>query len=173
MISSFSGEWELGLLYTTWQARREEAVHVQDRYFVGWVLKFKAEETKNDFWNWAVLNPRESAHHNQSPHSRIHQESVAQRGLGLVGLVGPFIERRTVRHVTYNHVGIFMPLCYVPVCFCSCFFSVASQSGDKSLAFVIAHEISHSWTGNLVTNRYVIWHRVIRRNAHRSPVHPT
>ncbi len=36
------------------------------------------------------------------------------------------------------------------------------QSGDKSLAFVIAHEISHSWTGNLVTNRckfYGFFHR--------------
>lgn len=27
------------------------------------------------------------------------------------------------------------------------------QAGDKSLADVVAHEISHSWTGNLVTNR--------------------
>lgn len=26
------------------------------------------------------------------------------------------------------------------------------QAGDKSLATVVAHEISHSWTGNLVTN---------------------
>ena len=26
------------------------------------------------------------------------------------------------------------------------------QAGDKSLANVIAHEIAHSWTGNLVTN---------------------
>jgi leukotriene-A4 hydrolase len=25
-------------------------------------------------------------------------------------------------------------------------------AGDKSLAAVIAHEIAHSWTGNLVTN---------------------
>lgn len=27
------------------------------------------------------------------------------------------------------------------------------QAGDRSLADVVAHEISHSWTGNLVTNR--------------------
>jgi leukotriene-A4 hydrolase len=27
-----------------------------------------------------------------------------------------------------------------------------TQSGDKSLSDVIAHEIAHSWTGNLVTN---------------------
>ena len=26
------------------------------------------------------------------------------------------------------------------------------QAGDRSLAGVIAHEIAHSWTGNLVTN---------------------
>ena len=26
------------------------------------------------------------------------------------------------------------------------------KAGDKSLANVIAHEIAHSWTGNLVTN---------------------
>lgn len=31
------------------------------------------------------------------------------------------------------------------------FFTFA-QAGDKSLATVVAHEISHSWTGNLVTN---------------------
>jgi hypothetical protein len=27
------------------------------------------------------------------------------------------------------------------------------QAGDRSLASVVVHEISHSWTGNLVTNR--------------------
>jgi aminopeptidase N len=27
------------------------------------------------------------------------------------------------------------------------------QAGDRSLSDVVAHEISHSWTGNLVTNR--------------------
>ena len=26
------------------------------------------------------------------------------------------------------------------------------KAGDRSLANVIAHEIAHSWTGNLVTN---------------------
>ncbi|CAM9119050.1 unnamed protein product [Pylaiella littoralis] len=36
---------------------------------------------------------------------------------------------------------------------CLTFVTPTLLSGDKSLAFVIAHEISHSWTGNLVTNR--------------------
>lgn len=27
------------------------------------------------------------------------------------------------------------------------------KAGDKSLADVVAHEIAHSWTGNLVTNK--------------------
>jgi len=27
------------------------------------------------------------------------------------------------------------------------------QAEDRSLADVVAHEISHSWTGNLVTNQ--------------------
>ena len=30
---------------------------------------------------------------------------------------------------------------------------ISFQAGDKSLADVIAHEIAHSWTGNLVTNK--------------------
>ena len=29
---------------------------------------------------------------------------------------------------------------------------VTFKAGDRSLADVIAHEIAHSWTGNLVTN---------------------
>lgn len=32
-------------------------------------------------------------------------------------------------------------------------FSFFFQAGDKSLADVVAHEIAHSWTGNLVTNQ--------------------
>ncbi|CAM9156911.1 unnamed protein product [Choristocarpus tenellus] len=35
---------------------------------------------------------------------------------------------------------------------CLTFVTPTLLAGDKSLAFVIAHEISHSWTGNLVTN---------------------
>lgn len=31
-------------------------------------------------------------------------------------------------------------------------YSNAIQAGDRSLANVVAHEIAHSWTGNLVTN---------------------
>jgi leukotriene-A4 hydrolase len=36
---------------------------------------------------------------------------------------------------------------------CLTFVTPALIAGDKSLASVIAHEISHSWTGNLVTNK--------------------
>lgn len=35
---------------------------------------------------------------------------------------------------------------------CNFFFVLPYQAGDKSLATVVAHEIAHSWTGNLVTN---------------------
>ncbi|KAJ9599849.1 hypothetical protein L9F63_009889 [Diploptera punctata] len=36
---------------------------------------------------------------------------------------------------------------------CLTFVTPTLLAGDKSLADVVAHEISHSWTGNLVTNR--------------------
>lgn len=36
---------------------------------------------------------------------------------------------------------------------CLTFVTPTLLAGDRSLACVIAHEISHSWTGNLVTNR--------------------
>lgn len=32
-------------------------------------------------------------------------------------------------------------------------FNSTFQAGDRSLSNVVAHEIAHSWTGNLVTNR--------------------
>mmetsp|Transcript_37261 Transcript_37261/g.58137 ORF Transcript_37261/g.58137 Transcript_37261/m.58137 type:complete len:700 (-) Transcript_37261:11-2110(-) len=35
---------------------------------------------------------------------------------------------------------------------CLTFMTPTTLTGDKSLADVVAHEISHSWTGNLVTN---------------------
>lgn len=35
---------------------------------------------------------------------------------------------------------------------CLTFVTPTLLAGDKSLATVVAHEISHSWTGNLVTN---------------------
>lgn len=35
---------------------------------------------------------------------------------------------------------------------CITFVTPTLLAGDRSLASVIAHEISHSWTGNLVTN---------------------
>lgn len=36
---------------------------------------------------------------------------------------------------------------------CLTFLTPTILAGDKSLVNVVAHEISHSWTGNLVTNR--------------------
>lgn len=36
---------------------------------------------------------------------------------------------------------------------CLTFVTPTLLAGDKSLANVVAHEIAHSWTGNLVTNR--------------------
>jgi leukotriene-A4 hydrolase len=39
-------------------------------------------------------------------------------------------------------------ICYYKICVIFCL-----QAGDKSLADVVAHEIAHSWTGNLVTNK--------------------
>jgi len=36
---------------------------------------------------------------------------------------------------------------------CLTFITPTILAGDKSLADVVAHEISHSWTGNLVTNK--------------------
>jgi leukotriene-A4 hydrolase len=38
---------------------------------------------------------------------------------------------------------------------CLTFATPTLLAGDRSLANVIAHEIAHSWTGNLVTN--VTW----------------
>ena len=38
---------------------------------------------------------------------------------------------------------------------CLTFVTPSLLAGDKSLADVVIHEITHSWTGNLVTNRYV------------------
>lgn len=35
---------------------------------------------------------------------------------------------------------------------CLTFVTPTLLAGDRSLASVIAHEITHSWTGNLVTN---------------------
>ena len=36
---------------------------------------------------------------------------------------------------------------------CLTFVSSTLLAGDRSQAYVIAHEIAHSWTGNLVTNK--------------------
>jgi leukotriene-A4 hydrolase len=35
---------------------------------------------------------------------------------------------------------------------CLTFITPTLLAGDRSLANVVAHEIAHSWTGNLVTN---------------------
>ena len=36
---------------------------------------------------------------------------------------------------------------------CLTFVTPTLLAGDRSLADVVAHEIAHSWTGNLVTNQ--------------------
>lgn len=36
---------------------------------------------------------------------------------------------------------------------CMTFVTPTLLAGDRSLTNVVAHEIAHSWTGNLVTNR--------------------
>ena len=36
---------------------------------------------------------------------------------------------------------------------CLTFVTPTLLAGDRTLALVVAHEISHSWTGNLVTNK--------------------
>lgn len=45
----------------------------------------------------------------------------------------------------YYHSGMENP--------CLTFVTQTLLTGDKSLAYIVAHEIAHSWTGNLVTNR--------------------
>ena len=44
---------------------------------------------------------------------------------------------------------------------CLTFVTPTLLAGDRSLAGVVAHEVSHSWTGNLVTNR--TWEHVRTR----------
>lgn len=44
---------------------------------------------------------------------------------------------------------------------CLTFLTPSLLAGDRSLVNVIAHEIAHSWTGNLVTNRSWVNHMVI------------
>ena len=51
--------------------------------------------------------------------------------------------------VSYVHLSVKVQ----SSCTCNCMLAVyVTQAGDRSLANVIAHELSHSWTGNLVTN---------------------
>ena len=55
---------------------------------------------------------------------------------------------------------VLVPLCSLPPSFpyggmenpCLTFVTPTLLAGDRSLADVVAHEIAHSWTGNLVTN---------------------
>lgn len=49
---------------------------------------------------------------------------------------------------------------------CLTFVTPTLLAGDKSLADVVAHEIAHSWTGNLVTNATWYVSRVLFRRLH-------
>lgn len=63
-------------------------------------------------------------------------------------LVGPYVWGRydlLVLPPTFPYGGMENP--------CLTFVTPTLLAGDKSLANVVAHEIAHSWTGNLVTNR--------------------
>ena len=51
---------------------------------------------------------------------------------------------------------------------CLTFVTPTLLAGDRSLADVVAHEVSHSWTGNLITNH--TWEHVGR--LHRLQPHP-
>jgi len=62
-------------------------------------------------------------------------------------LVGPYVWKRydlLVLPPSFPYGGMENP--------CLTFVTPTLLAGDRSLADVIAHEISHSWTGNLVTN---------------------
>uniref|UniRef100_S4RRI9 Uncharacterized protein n=1 Tax=Petromyzon marinus TaxID=7757 RepID=S4RRI9_PETMA len=63
-------------------------------------------------------------------------------------LVGPYVWGRydlLVLPPSFPYGGMENP--------CLTFVTPTVLAGDKSLAGVVAHEISHSWTGNLVTNK--------------------
>ncbi|XP_053319083.1 leukotriene A-4 hydrolase [Spea bombifrons] len=63
-------------------------------------------------------------------------------------LVGPYVWERydlLILPPSFPYGGMENP--------CLTFVTPTLLAGDRSLASVIAHEISHSWTGNLVTNR--------------------
>ncbi|XP_063303243.1 leukotriene A-4 hydrolase [Pelobates fuscus] len=64
------------------------------------------------------------------------------------GLAGPYVWEQydlLVLPPSFPYGGMENP--------CLTFVTPTVLAGDRSLASVIAHEISHSWTGNLVTNR--------------------
>ncbi|MEE6519831.1 hypothetical protein FKM82_017582, partial [Ascaphus truei] len=63
-------------------------------------------------------------------------------------LVGPYVWERydlLILPPSFPYGGMENP--------CLTFVTPTVLAGDRSLASVIAHEISHSWTGNLVTNK--------------------
>jgi len=63
-------------------------------------------------------------------------------------LVGPYVWKQydlLILPPSFPYGGMENP--------CLTFLTAALVAGDKSLTHVVAHEISHSWTGNLVTNK--------------------